>query len=136
MFTEEIPKIASFNLMQFMNMLPSFLTLNCSCNEALQWTSQNLTRNGLRVMQTFDLHTARHALEDCPCPNHGTSECDCQMLVLLVYCGEASEPATLILHGNDGHTWFSLVDQPAQHADTKIVSAIQQALGIHMSDGI
>ena len=133
MFTEEIPKIASFNLMQFMNMLPSFLTLNCSCNEALQWTSQNLTRNGLRVMQTFDLHTARHALEDCPCPNHGTSECDCQMLVLLVY-GEASEPVTLILHGNDGKTWFSIVNNSSQGAEASVRSAIEKALQLNPTE--
>ena len=133
MFTEEIPKIASFNLMQFMNMLPSFLTLNCSCDEALRWTSQNLTRNGLRVMQTFDLHTARHALEDCPCPNHGTSECDCQMLVLLVY-GEASEPVTLILHGNDGKTWFSIVNNSSQGAEASVRSAIEKALQLNPTE--
>ncbi len=132
MFTEEIPKIASFNLMQFMNMLPSFLTLNCSCDEALRWTSQNLTRNGLRVMQTFDLHNARHAFENCPCPHHGTSECDCQMMVLLVY-GEASEPATLVLHGYDGQTWFSLVSSPLQHLDPIIQSSIEQALQMKLS---
>jgi hypothetical protein len=72
--------------------------LNYSCGEALQWTSQTLTQNGLRVIQTFDLNTARHTLEDCSCPHHGTSECDCQMVVLLVY-GETGGPVTLILHG-------------------------------------
>jgi len=110
-----------------MNMLSPFLTLNCSCDEALQWSSQNLMQNGLRVMQTFDLHTARHALEDCPCPHHGTSECDCQMLVLLVY-GEAVEPATLILHGNNGQAWLSIVKTPNQKTNTETVTAIQNAL--------
>ena len=110
-----------------MNMLSPFLTLNCSCDEALQWSSQNLMQNGLRVMQTFDLHTARHALEGCPCPHHGTSECDCQMLVLLVY-GEAVEPATLILHGNNGQAWLSIVKTPNQKTNTETVTAIQNAL--------
>ena len=110
-----------------MNMLSPFLTLNCSCDEALQWSSQNLMQNGLRVMQTFDLHTARHALEDCPCPHHGTSECDCQMLVLLVY-GEAVEPATLILHGNNGQAWLSIVKTPNQKTNTETVTAIKNAL--------
>lgn len=116
-----------------MNMLSPFLTLNCSCDDALQWSSQNLTRNGLRVMQTFDLHTARHALEDCPCPNHGTSECDCQMLVLLVY-GKASEPATLILHGNDGKTWFSIVNNSSQGAEASVRSAIEKALQLNPTE--
>jgi hypothetical protein len=108
-----------------MNILSPFLTLNYSCDEALQWLSRNLKLSGLRVMRTFDLHDARQGLEDCPCPHHGTSECDCQMIVLLVY-GETSEPATLILHGNDGQTWLSLVDNPSQHTDPSIQLLIKQ----------
>ena len=110
-----------------MNMLSPFLTLNCSCDEALQWSSKNLMQSGLRVMQTFDLHTARHALEDCPCPHHGTSECDCQMLVLLVY-GETLEPATLILHGNDGQTCLSIVETPNQKTNANTLATIKNAL--------
>ncbi|MDP1713321.1 MAG: hypothetical protein Q8L41_01125 [Anaerolineales bacterium] len=110
-----------------MNMFSPFLTLDCSCDEALQWSSQNLMKSGLRVMRTFDLHTARHALKDCPCPHHGTSACDCQMLVLLVY-GEALEPVTLILHGNDGQTWLSIADTPNQKTNIKTVAAIKNAL--------
>lgn len=51
------------------------------------------------------------------------------MVVLLVY-GEAAEPATLILHGNDAQAWFSIVDNSGQHADAKLAAAIQQALAI------
>ena len=113
-------------------MLSLFFTLNCSCDEALKWSSQNLTQNGLRVIQTFDLHTARHALKDCPCPHHGTSECDCQMVVLLVY-GKAEGPVTLILHGYEGQTWMSLVSLPSQRVDPIIRSSIEQALQIKFS---
>ena len=112
-----------------MNMLSSFLTLNCPCEEALPWSRQSLTQSGWRVLQTFDLHTARHGLEECPCPHHGTSECDCQMFILLVY-GEAIEPATLILHGNDGQTWISLIENPNQRTDRKMISGIQEALKV------
>ena len=132
MFIEGIPTIASPTPRRFMNNLSPFLALNCSCDDALQWTNQNLTQNGLRVLQTFDLHNARHALEDCPCPHHGTSDCDCQMVVLLVY-GEASEPATLVMHGYEGQTWFSLVSSPLQHLDPIIHSSIEQALQIKFS---
>ena len=86
-------------------------------------------RAGLRPVQTFDLHTARAGLHDCPCPNHGMDECDCQMVVLLVY-GKAAEPATLILHGNDGQTWFSIADNPRQRVDAKLITGIQQALEV------
>ena len=78
-------------------------------------------------MQTFDLHSARHVLEDCPCPHHATSECDCQMVILLVY-GKSEGPVTLILHGNDGQTWLSLVNNFLQHTDASIRSTIERAL--------
>ncbi len=103
-----------------------FLSANLSCDEALQSAKRRLSRAGLRAQQTFDLHTARLSLPDCPCPRHGTDICDCQMVVLMVY-GEAAEPATLILHGNGGITWFSLVEQPVNR---KTALSIQQALGI------
>lgn len=111
-----------------MNISP-FLSVNHSCDEALQWTKKQLLQAELRPIQTFDLHTARVGLHDCPCPNHGTHECDCQMVVLLVY-GKAAEPATLILHGNDGQTWLSIADDPRQRADAKLITAIQQSLEI------
>ncbi len=111
-----------------MNISP-FLSVNHSCDEALQWTKIQLLQAGLRPIQTFDLHTAQVGLHNCPCPNHGTTECDCQMVILLVY-GKAAEPATLILHGNDGQTWLSIADDPRQRADAKLITAIQQALEI------
>ena len=111
-----------------MNASP-FLTVNCPCDKTLQWTKKQLSQAELRVAQTFDLHTARVGLRDCPCPNHGMNECGCQMIVLLVY-GKAAEPSTLILHGNDGQTWLSIVDNPLQRADTKLIAAIRQALEI------
>ena len=109
-----------------MNTSP-FLSINQSCDEALQWTKQQLLQAGLRPIQTFDLHTARLAMHDCPCPNHGTEECDCQMVVLLVY-GKAPNPATLILHGNDGQTWVSIANDSQQRANAKLLHSIQQAL--------
>ena len=115
-----------------MNISP-FLSVNRTCDEALQWTKKQLSQVGLRPIQTFNLRTVRVGLHDCPCPNHGTDECDCQMVVLLVY-GNASEPATLILHGNDGQTWFSIVNNSLQHTDASIRSAIERALQLNPSE--
>jgi hypothetical protein len=112
-----------------MNALSPFLSVNRSCDETLQWLSQRLSRAGLRLLQTFDLHDVRYAITDCGCPHHGTDQCDCQMVVLLIY-GEAIEPATLILHGNDGQTSLSLVNTPLQHADPSLLASIEQALQI------
>jgi hypothetical protein len=109
-----------------MNISP-FLSVNHPCNEALQWTNQQLKKAGLRSVQTFDLYAARVGMHDCPCPNHGTNECDCQMVILLVY-GKAEEPVTLILHGNDGQTWLSIAEGPRQRSDTKLPAEIRQAL--------
>lgn len=106
---------------------PSFLSVNIPNDMALQIAKQKLEQMGLRAMQTFDLHSARLAQHECPCPNHGTENCDCQMVILLVY-GKTAEPATLILHGNDGKTWFSISDDSSQPTDRKLVEAIRKAL--------
>ena len=109
-----------------MNISP-FLSTDHPCDETLQWATRQLTEAGLRHVQTFDLHTARVAMHNCSCPNHGTDECDCQMVVLLVY-GKAEEPVTLILHGNNGQTWLSIADGPQQTIDSRLINTIHQAL--------
>ncbi len=111
-----------------MNISP-FLSISHPCDKVLQWTNQQLMKAGLHPVQTFDLHVARVGLRDCPCPSHGTNECDCQMVVVLVY-GKAEEPVTLILHGNDGQTWLSIADGPRQKSDVRLVNAIQQAVEV------
>lgn len=108
----------------------SFLTVDQPCDLALQTAKKKLKQSGLRALQTFDLHTARHTQQDCPCPNHGTADCDCQMVVLMVY-GEIAEPVTLILHGSDGQTRFSIADDSSQRADRKLVASIKEVLDIN-----
>lgn len=110
----------------------SFLIVDLPCDVALQTAKKKLSQANLRALQTFDLHTARHIQQDCPCPNHGTAECDCQMVVLMVY-GETPEPATLILHGSDGQTRFSIVDDSFQRADKKLVVSIKEALNLKVA---
>lgn len=106
-----------------------FLSVNQPCEETLQWTKKQLSQANLHPVQTFDLHVARAGLHDCSCPNHGTDECDCQMVILLVY-GKSAEPITLILHGNDGQTWFSISDNPRERSDITLLKEIQKALEI------
>jgi hypothetical protein len=112
-----------------------FLSINQPCDETLQWAKGQLSQSNLRAVQTFDLQAARAALPDCSCPNHGTDKCDCQMVVLLVY-GKAEDvstplntsPVTLILHGNNGQTWFSIADNVQQISDKKLADEIRQVL--------
>ena len=110
-----------------MSVLSPFLSMNCSCDETLQRLKERLSVAGLRMLRTFDLHDARLGAAECSCPHHGTSECDCQMVVLLIY-GEAIEPATLILHGNENQTWLSFAETSSQHADPALQSSVEQAL--------
>jgi hypothetical protein len=109
-----------------MNISP-FLTVSRTCDQTLPWVIQQLHQVGLRSIQTFDLHTARASLHNCDCPHHGTDQCDCQMVVLLVY-GKTEEPATLILHGNDGTTWLSIT--ASAKSNRSMDEQIRQALGI------
>lgn len=111
-----------------MNALTPSFSFDHHNNQAFPWLKKQLSRAGLRLMQTFDLRlTAALKLGYCPCPHHGTHQCDCQMIVLLVY-GKSSEPVTLILHGNNGQSWLSLVKNPQQGVDPGIQLAIEQAL--------
>ncbi len=108
-------------------MLSPFLSVPDPCEDTADRLQRRLRQNGFRALQTFDLQDVRLELDDCPCPHHGTADCDCQMIVVLVY-GKTPEPATLILHGHDGQTWISLAEQPEQTTDSNLVKAVRSAL--------
>ena len=115
--------------------LNPFLSLNSPSEKSLAWLKAQLATANLSAVQTFDLHSARHALDDCPCPHHGTEQCDCQLIVLLVY-GSGAEPATLILHSNDGQTWLSIAEQPDQRPSPAAIGAIRRALQVPGGTGL
>jgi hypothetical protein len=118
-----------------MNSLAPFFSADRPYDEVLPWLKRQLGRAGLRVMQTFDLRLTAHLnLTGCPCPHHGAEECDCQMMVLLIY-GKERQPVTLILHGNSGQTWLSLIDRPDQRADSSIRMSIEKALQVNPAKG-
>jgi hypothetical protein len=125
--------------------------LECPCDEAVALVTSAFAECGLRVLHSFDLRVAAHRAvraadlgkqqttwrvasqtplaipADCLCPKHGTADCDCQMVVMLVY-GAAASPATLEAHGHDGRTWLSLVDTPEQRSDSILAECIVQSL--------
>lgn len=109
--------------------MAQMLTLDCSGEEATRWTADKLAVADLQVVTSFDLRTARAAHTDCACPHHGTSACDCQMVVLLVY-GRDGGPATLVLHGRDGRTHLSLADTSGQRPHPRLAAAIFAALSL------
>ena len=103
------------------------MTIQANCEEATAQAAQLLSSAGLQVVRSFDLRSARMAHAECTCPHHGTAECTCQLVVLLVY-GQGGAPMSLVVHGHDGQTWLSLVDTPQQPADMKLAAKIAQAL--------
>ena len=106
-----------------MNHLTSLLTLHQPAETAVAWTIQRLMAHGFQVERTFDLHAARISQVDCPCPYHGTSDCTCQMVVLLVH-NQKTQPVTIVVHGHDAQTSLSLVDIASQSMDEGIIQAL------------
>ncbi len=107
--------------------MTQMLTLECPSEEAVRWITEALALADLQVATSFDLRTARAAHVECSCPHHGTTACDCQMVMLLVYGTDAC-PATLEIHGRDGRTYLSLADTPQQRPSPKLTATIYAAL--------
>jgi len=110
-----------------MSALLPFLALDQTCEQVQDWVHQRLTGAGFRVVQTFDLHVARLAHSDCPCPHHGTDDCNCQMVVLLIY-QKKDGPVTLVIHGQDGRTWLSLANPTGQRTNQHLEALVRRAL--------
>ncbi len=110
-----------------MSALLPFLALDQTCEQVQVWVNQQLTDAGFRVVQTFDLHVARLAHSDCPCPHHGTDDCNCQMVVLLVY-QKKGDPVTLVIHGQDDRTWLSLANPTGQNTNHHLEMLVRRTL--------
>jgi hypothetical protein len=104
-----------------------FLIVEQPYDIAINQVTQQICSLGLQITMTFDLQEARHAHTDCTCPHHGTDQCDCQLVVILVY-GHGSKPVTLIAHGHEGKTWFSFVDTPQQHVSQQMETLLLRTL--------
>lgn len=110
-----------------MSALIPLLTLDQTSAKVQAWVNQELTSAGFRVVQTFDLQVARLAHPDCLCPNHGTEDCNCQMVVLLVYPKKGA-PATLVIHGQEDKSWLSLSVPEGRRVNQRFETAILRTL--------
>ncbi len=110
-----------------MSTLLPFLTLDQTCEQVDAWARQKLTGAGFRIVQTFDLQAARLSHSECSCPHHGTDKCTCQMVILLVY-GKRGDPATLIIHGQDGKTSLSLATPVETQSRQSLESSVRNML--------
>lgn len=105
------------------------LTLNLDSKKAVKRMMDRLASDGMKVIRSFDLQTARAAHVDCTCPHHGKDECDCQLVVLLVYDDQGT-PITLVAHGKDNKTHFALVDPPERPEERLLKTKILQAMAM------
>ena len=105
-----------------------FLILEQPYDIAIDLVMQQICGLGFQVSTTFDMQEARHAHVNCACPHHGTEQCDCQLVVILIY-GHGPKPTTLIAHGHEGKTWFSFVDSfplySSRHLETLLLRTIR-----------
>ncbi len=110
-----------------MSTVTESLLLDCGATGAAQAATEVMTRRGLQVMRSFDLRTARRAQGDCLCPYHGTADCTCQFVVLLVYDG-AGAPAVLTLDSQDVQARVRIVRDTYNRAQAGLVEQILAAL--------
>ena len=94
---------------------------------AIQSSVEKLTALGIQVLLSFDLQAARASHSNCTCPHHGTDQCNCQLVVLLLYQNDA-EPLTLIAHGHDGETELAYVDPPTHQPDQELINQVRMKL--------
>jgi hypothetical protein len=113
-------------------MLTPVLSVSQTCNQTADLLKRRLMERGWKTLQTFDLHETRFAIDGCSCPHHGTQECDCDMVVLLVY-GMEPEPVTVLLHGCDGQTHVAFPEDAESKIKQASLVALRQALEGNMS---
>ena len=112
--------------------LSQFMPLDC--NHAASLLTGWLSALGLSVVRSFDLQATRSVQENrCVCPHHGTAHCTCQWIVLLVY-GTQAESLTLVLDGQENHSWLNVVDQPGQTADLHLAKMIFETVEAEMGN--
>ena len=105
-----------------------FLVVKQPYETAIAWLVERLRNLGLQTTITFDLQVARRGHGDCACPHHGTEQCDCQMVVILVYGQVGSQPVSLVVHSHEAITQLSFVDTPQQPINAQLEKVLLQAL--------
>jgi hypothetical protein len=93
--------------------MPDLGRVPLPCNEVADQLTDQLRSHGMHVIRSFDLIAARSGLVDpegCPCPSHGTAQCNCQYVVLLVN-RPGDTPQSIVAHGHGEHTVLSLHTQ-------------------------
>jgi len=104
--------------------------LPATCEQTVTALTTALAQHGYRIERSFDLRSALHG--NCPCPHHGTSQCTCQYVVLLVYEVTAMTPPALVTaHECDGITRLHVeAGQPGGRLSAKLLMALDEAVSV------
>ena len=92
-----------------------------------------LAQHEYRVARSIDLRSVpTYSAADCPCPHHGTEQCTCQYVVLLVYrpaAGLLEAPRVLTVHTYEQTTLVTLHQDEATAEDngSETVAALMEA---------
>ena len=106
------------------------LLFDCNGETAARAATEALTRHGFRVVRSFDLRAALAPLAahaGCDCPHHGTAQCTCQFVVLLVY-DEKGAPAVVTAHSRDIQAQVRIVHDANTQPDPRLVTPVMAAL--------
>jgi hypothetical protein len=115
-----------------MSQITKLLTTSLDSEAAVAKVIQRLSDDGLQVVRSFDLKNARLSHTHCVCPYHGTEQCDCQMIVLLVY-EQQGQPLTMVVHSRNGQTHIELVETPQQRPERYLKTTVLKALALEGS---
>lgn len=101
------------------------LTIYKNNPEAVDLFSEMIEDQGLKAETSFDKRIQEDDNITCSCPHHGTSKCDCQIVVLLIY-GNSEGPGTVVAHSRDGRTVFSLAVELEEPQAATIYSILEK----------
>jgi len=111
------------------------ILFDCNGETAAQAATEALARRGFRVVRSFDLRSALAPLAahaDCECPHHGTAQCTCQFVVLLVYsdpsAGSGGAPVVITTHSRDAQAQVQIVRDANSRPDARLVEQVMAAL--------
>jgi hypothetical protein len=105
----------------------SLVELPFDSDKAVATVTNKLQGSGMGVLRSFDLRSACAAAPDQTCPHHGKSECDCQLVVLMVL-DRVEQPASLMLHTYNGQTQIGLAASPGHQPSERLEKRLRKIL--------
>lgn len=105
------------------------IVLDLDCLTISNRVVQEVEAAGLETRRTFDLDIVRSGNPQFQCPIHGSNDCTCQLVILLVMM-RYGRSVTVILEGRDHQTWVYLDEGHAaadEEVDPRLTGALSQA---------